>query len=219
MSDLTLVIGNKNYSSWSLRPWIFLRHFNIEFIEKRVPLFEESTDRDLAEYNSDYKVPVLKHGDLVVWDSLAILEYLSEVYLNGEGWPRDRAARAVARSICAEMHSSYPNVRDEMPMNCRKTFNTINLSNAANREIERIILLWRQCRNQFGSDGNWLFGNFSIADAMFTPIVLRFNGYGIPLNGLEAVYMQTVMQLPALIEWIEAGRRETEIIELCEITT
>lgn len=217
MSKLTLIIGNKNYSSWSLRPWILLRHHNINFTEKRVALFETTTANELAEYNSDYKVPVLKDDDLIVWDSLSILEYISETYLDGAGWPDNQSARAIARSISAEMHSSFVNVRTELPMNCRKKFNHIKLTQNAEREIERIKTLWRKCRQEYGNGGEWLFGHFSIADAMFAPIALRFNGYNIPLEGIEADYIQSVLSHPEIIEWVDAGKRETEIIETDEI--
>jgi glutathione S-transferase len=218
MSNLTLVIGNKNYSSWSLRPWIFLRHNKIKFKERRIALSVETTEQALKEYNSDYKVPVLRDGDLVIWDSLSILEYVSEVYLNGSGLPKQIASRAVARSVCAEMHSSFINIRNEMPMNCRRKFDNIPLSQGAIHEINRIESLWEQCRSKYGGDGNWLFGSFSIADAMFAPIVLRFNGYSIPLEGLAAVYMEHILRQPELIEWIDAASLEPEIIESCEIT-
>jgi glutathione S-transferase len=217
MSALTLVIGNKNYSSWSLRPWFFMQQHNIGFMEKRVPLFTPATDAKLEQYGSDYKVPVLVDGDLIIWDSLAILEYLSEKYLGGTGWPGQEAARAIARSVSCEMHSSYANLRSELPMNCRKTFHGIELSPAAAREVGRIKSLWRRCRSEFGKAGEWLFGDFSIADAMFAPIALRFHGYGIPLEGIEKEYVQTVLTQPAILEWIEAGKAETEIIEEDEI--
>ncbi len=217
MSAPTLIIGNKNYSSWSLRPWIFLKHHHIDFTEKRVPLFEESTDAALAEYDSDYKVPVLKDGDLIVWDSLSILEYASETYLDHKGWPEDREARSVARSISAEMHSSFANVRNELPMNCRKQFENIALSANAKREVERISSLWRKCRTRFGAGGEWLFGDFSIADAMYAPVALRFSGYSIPLSGIEADYVSSILQHPAIVEWITAGKLETEVIKADEI--
>ena len=217
MSELTLIIGNKNYSSWSLRPWILLRHHQIDFEEKRVPLFVDTTEEALAEYDSDYKVPVLKDGELVVWDSLSILEYVSETYLDNKGWPGDRKARSVARSISAEMHSSFVNVRNELPMNCRKRFENIQLSPGATHEIERIKGLWRRCRSEYGNDGEWLFGDYSIADAMFAPMVLRFDGYGIPLAGVESDYVTSVLNHPGIAEWVEAGKLETEIIEADEI--
>ncbi|MGD8925841.1 MAG: glutathione S-transferase, partial [Thioalkalispiraceae bacterium] len=144
MSDLILILGNKNYSSWSLRPWVFMKQMGISFQEKRVALFTETTNAELAEYDSDFKVPVLKDDELLVWDSLAILEYLSEKHLAGKGLPQDEKARATARSVCAEMHSSFVNVRNEMPMNCRRTFHGVKFSAEALREVERIKYLWRK---------------------------------------------------------------------------
>ncbi len=217
MSNLTLIIGNKNYSSWSLRPWILMKHHQLDFIEKRVPLFTESTNTELSEYDSDFKVPILKDDDLVVWDSLSILEYLSEQYLHGKGWPIDSRARAVARSISAEMHSSYPHVRTELPMNCRKKFNAMTLSDKAEAEVERICGIWRKCRSKYGNSGEWLFGEFSIADAMFAPVALRFYGYSIPLSSTDQEYVESVVNHPAIIEWIEAGRLEKEVIDDDEI--
>lgn len=219
MSSLTLIIGNKNYSSWSLRPWIFLRHHQIDFEEKRVPLSVETTVWELAKYNSDFKVPILKDGELVVWDSLSILEYVSETYLENRGWPIDKNARSVARSVSAEMHSSFSNVRNELPMNCRKKLENIKLSQGALREIKRIKHLWRKCRNEYGNNGEWLFGNYSIADAMFAPVALRFYGYSIPLSGIEEDYVASVLKHSAIVEWVEAGKLETEVIEADEIET
>ncbi len=217
MSNLTLIIGNKNYSSWSLRPWIFMRHFGIEFQEKRIPLFTESTDRELAPYFSDCKVPVLLDGDYVVWDSLSILEYLSENYLDSRGWPADVKACAFARSVSAEMHSSFANLRNELPMNCRKKFSNITLSDNAAREIGRITQIWRRCQTDFGADGEWLFGDFSVADAMYAPIALRFEGYGIPLAEADKSYVQQVLNHPGIVEWIASGKQEKEVIEMYEL--
>ena len=219
MEKLTLIIGNKNYSSWSLRPWVFLKHLQIDFEEKRVALFTDTTAGELSEYNSDFKVPILKDGDLVVWDSLSILEYVSEQYLDNQGWPADPTARAIARSASAEMHSSFVNIRGELPMNCRKKFHKIKLSANAEKEVERIKQLWRTCRTQFGNEGEWLFGKYSIADAMFAPIALRFDGYSIPLSGIEETYVQSVLSQACIIEWIEAGRLEKEVIAADEIDT
>jgi glutathione S-transferase len=217
MTTLTLIIGNKNYSSWSLRPWIFMKHLNLEFTEKRIPLFTETTDQELEPYFSDYKVPVLLDDDVTVWDSLAILEYLSENYLNSKGWPENVKVRALARSVSAEMHSSFVNVRSEMPMNCRKTFHNIRLSDAAAREVERIKTLWRTCRTEYGGQGEWLFGQYSIADAMYAPIALRFAGYSISLTGIEKAYVESVLAHPNINQWIEAGKAEKEVIVEDEI--
>lgn len=217
MSDLSLVIANKNYSSWSLRPWLFLRHYEIDFQEQRIPLYLENTKSELGNFNSDFKVPILIDNGLEVWDSLAILEYLSETYTQGQGWPQEKKARAIARSVSAEMHSSFANVRNEMPMNCHREPKSIDLSETALREVERIKTLWRQYRTEFGNGGEWLFGDFSIADAMFAPVVIRFNGYAVSLQGIEADYLQSTMNHPAVIEWIEAGKQETEVIHSYEI--
>lgn len=217
MSELTLIIGNKNYSSWSLRPWVFMKQNQIDFDEIRIPLFTDTTRQALEPYNSDYKVPVLKDGDFLVWDTLAIMEYVSEIYLQNTGWPNDPKARATARSMSCEMHSSFVNVRSEMPMNCRKTFRNITLSASAKREVERIKSLWRQCRTDFGASGEWLFGGYSIADAMFAPVALRFAGYSVALDGIEKAYVESVLNQPCIIEWIEAGKAEKEIIEEDEI--
>ncbi len=196
-----------------------MKQQHIKFEEKRVPLFTETTHEELSKYHSDFKVPVLKDGDFVVWDSLSILEYLSEKYLDSAGWPREVKARAVARSISAEMHASFTNMRNELPMNCRKKFQNIRLSPKAEQEVERIKELWQSCRTQFGKDGEWLFGEYSIADAMFAPIALRFEGYGIPLSGVEEAYVQSVLKQPCIIEWIEAGKTEKETIEADELIT
>lgn len=217
MNNLTLILGNKNYSSWSLRPWVLLKHYNIPFEEKRIALFTDNTNSELEQYNSDYKVPILNDDELIIWDSLSILEYISEKYLNSNGWPQDVKARAFARSISAEMHSSFINLRNELPMNCRKQFKDIKLSTDAEKEVERIKLLWRTCRHEYGADGQWLFGEYSVADAMYAPIALRFYGYNIPLQGLEADYVENVLNQPCIIEWIEAGKKEKEIIENDEI--
>jgi len=217
MSSLTLVIGNKNYSSWSLRPWVFLKQNGIVFNEVRVPLFVETSNDQLAQYNSDFKVPVLQDDDLLIWDSLSILEYLSENYLQSRGWPEDPQARAVARSVSCEMHSSFMNVRNELPMNCRKRFENVVLTAEAEREIERISALWQQCRSQYGGGGEWLFGNYSIADAMFAPIALRFYGYHISLGDVEASYVNNVLKQACIIEWVDAGKMESEIIAEDEI--
>ena len=217
MHKPTLIIGNKNYSSWSLRPWVFMRHYKIDFNEKKVVLFVDTMEKELEEYNSDSKVPVLKDGSLIVWDSLSILEYLSEKYLNSKGWPSNDNARAIARSVSAEMHSSFSNIRNELPMNCRKKFTHIKLSVNALTELERIKSIWRMCRSQYSEGGEWLFGKYSIADSMFAPIALRLNGYSIPLEGIEKTYVDSVLNQPCIIEWIEAGKLEKEIIAGDEI--
>jgi glutathione S-transferase len=194
-----------------------MRHFRIKFQEKRIPLFTETTDKALSHYFSDYKVPVLVDGNVMVWDSLSILEYMSERYLDSQGWPANVKARAFARSVSAEMHSSFANLRNELPMNCRKKFSNITLSNDTQREIERVKQIWRTCRVEFAADGDWLFGDFSVADAMYAPVALRLEGYGIPLAEIEASYVQRVLSHPGIVEWIESGKQEKEVIEMNEI--
>ena len=216
MSNLTLIIGNKNYSSWSLRPWIFMRQLGVKFNEKRIPLFTDTMEQDLAAYGSNTKVPVLLDDDLIVWDTLAIMEYVSEKYLDNKGWPLESKARAVARSISAEMHSSFTNIRNELPMNCRKDFPGFKISLGVQTDIDRIAELWRKCRSEYGAGGDWLFGNYSIADAMYAPVVIRLKGYDVRLGDIEESYMQSVLNLPAMQEWIEAGKQEKEVIEMDE---
>ena len=196
-----------------------MKHHQLDFEEKRVALFSDTTADELSAYNSDFKVPILKDDELVVWDSLSILEYISEQHLENAGWPADAQARSVARSISSEMHSSYLNVRNELPMNCRKKFNTIEISKDASREIERIKWLWRKCRSEHGNRGEWLFGEYSIADAMFAPVALRFYGYSVPLASVEESYVISILNHPGIVEWVEAGKLETEVIEADEIET
>jgi glutathione S-transferase len=194
-----------------------MKHHQINFVEKRVPLFTKTTNAELSEYNSDFKVPVLKDDELVVWDSLSILEYLSEHYLHNTGWPSNVKARSIARSISSEMHSSFPNVRNELPMNCRTRYSDIRLSDEAKREIDRISWLWERCQTEYGDERGWLFGEFSIADAMFAPIAIRFYGYSISLDDIQEKYVKTVLAHPGIIEWIEAGKLESEVISASEI--
>lgn len=194
-----------------------MKYHQIEFDEKKILLHTETTNVELSQYYSGTKVPVLKDGDLEVWDSLAILEYVSEHYCESSGWPREASARAVARSISAEMHSSFANLRSELPMNCRKQFNHINLSIEAAEEVARVKEIWRMCREQFGGKSEWLFGEYSIADAMFAPIALRFEGYNIPLEGVEKDYVQSVLDQQCIIDWVAAAKAEKEIIESQEM--
>ncbi len=209
---LKLIIGNKNYSSWSLRPWFFMKQMGLPFVEHRVALYEAESDSKLEAYFSNYKVPVLQNDALIVWDSLAIMEYLSDTHLDNRGWPQASEIRAVARSISAEMHSSFTALRSALPMNCRKQFQNFDLTTDVQKDIRRIEQIWRYCRQRYSQAGGWLFGDFSIADAMFAPVVLRFQGYGVPLDAVAKEYMQWVMTNTHLQDWVEAGRCETEVI-------
>ena len=211
MSDFTLVIGNKNYSSWSLRAWLWIRHIGLEFDEVPVSLFTESMSDQLDPYFSNNKVPVLLHNNLEIWDSLAILEYLVSLH-SGQGLPEGLESRAVARSLCAEMHSSFVSLRNELPMNCRREPSPLLLSDACIADINRIQSLWQPAGAYSEGDGPWLFGNFGIADAMFAPVVLRFNRYRVSLGKPASAYVDRLLDHPAMIEWVAAGRAETMII-------
>lgn len=203
----TLVIGNKNYSSWSLRPWLLLRHHGVDFDEVRLPLDTPEFYSAIGRYSPTGRVPVLRVEDLVIWDSLAILEYSNERWLDGAGWPRDIAARALARSVSAEMHSGFSTLRAQCPMDCVKR-STAPVSADAMRDIERIGALWRDCRARYGSGGPFLFGSFGIADAMYAPVVLRIVSYGIAIGPVERDYADALLALPALREWLADAEAE-----------
>lgn len=217
MSGLQLIIGNKNYSSWSLRPWILLRHYKMEFEEIRIPLFTETTDAQLRPFFSNHKVPVLVDNTSNIWDSLAIMEHLNDKFLQGIAWPRSYPARAHARSVSAEMHSSFNAMREALPMNCRKFFPEFALNEAVLEDVTRIQELWRFCRNHYGQEGKYLFGDFSIADAMFAPVVLRFAGYDVKLCEVSQSYAETMLRHPDIEQWIADARLETEIIDMDEV--
>lgn len=217
MSPLILAIGNRNYSSWSLRPWLLLRQFDIPFEEIYIPLYAPGSAERLARWSPSGKVPSLHDGELVVWDSLAICEYLAERFPDRRLWPADRAARAVARSVSAEMHAGFGELRRAMPMNCRGRFPGKGLTGESRQDIERVIALWSDCRQRFGGDGAFLFGAFTIADAMYAPVVLRLVTYGVALEGAARAYADAILALPALQGWLAAAEVEAETIEAFEI--
>jgi glutathione S-transferase len=216
MSDLTLVIGNKNYSSWSLRPWLLLRQAEIPFTEIRIPLYTPPSRRQIAEHSPSGHVPLLRDGALAIWDSLAICEYVAERFPESRGWPEAVSARAVARAVSAEMHSGFFSLRHQLPMNLRARRSGVAPSEATRAEIARVREIWRDCRARFGAGGRFLFGRFGIADAMFAPVVTRFATYGVELDGVERAYAEAVLALPALREWTAGARAETEVIEKFE---
>ncbi len=216
-SRYTLVIGNKNYSSWSMRPWVWMRHHNIDFATHRIVLRVPATSAEIADYGCGSTVPILIDGDVKVWDSLAILEYLAEQHPELMGWPEKSAARAHARSICAEMHAGFVPLRSAMPMNCRRTIEGFTVSDDVQRDIDRISRLFADCRKRYSGAGSFLFGNYSIADAMFTPVVMRFSTYGVTLDGEAANYLQSIRNQPAVQEWIEDSIQEKEVIESDEL--
>jgi glutathione S-transferase len=217
MNKLTLVIGNKNYSSWSLRPWLVLRQAEIDFEEIRVSLYQPESKAALADLSPSGLVPVLYDGDLKVWDSLAICEYLHERFPERHLWPGGSDARAVARSVSAEMHSGFIALRGAMSMNLRGYYPDEGRTPGCLEDIARILAIWTGCRHTYGSGGDFLFGGFSIADAMFAPVVLRFQTYAVPLDGLARAYAEAIMALPSLQEWVEAGRNETEHVEMFDM--
>ncbi|MCP3726592.1 glutathione S-transferase family protein [Paraburkholderia sp. CNPSo 3272] len=208
---MKLVIGDKNYSSWSMRPWVLLKHFGIAFEEVLIELDEPATRSSILAFSASGKVPCLVGDDgFAVWDSLAIAETLAERFPQHALWPRDANARARARSVSAEMHSGFGEVRNHMPMNIRKVKPGAGATPGALADVARIDALWRECLAASG--GPFLFGEFSIADAMYAPVVMRFNSYQPKLSPEAAAYAQRVSALPAVIEWVEAARRETHIV-------
>ena len=208
---LTLVIGNKNYSSWSLRPWIAMRHARLDFDEVLVPLDQPDTRERLLAESPSGLVPVLREDDLDVWDTLAICERVTELAPEAGLWPRNAAARAVARSVAAEMHSGFSALRSECPMNIRRR-SAYSPSAAVVRDVARITALWRDCRARFGSGGPFLFGAFTIADAMYAPVCTRFRTYGLPEDDVATAYIDAVHDHPAMRDWTEAARAEDWVI-------
>lgn len=202
------MIGNKNYSSWSMRLWLLLRSYRIEFEEIQIPLRRpDSLTRKLA-YSPAGKVPVLIDGDRRIWDSLAMVEYLAEKFPEKQLWPTDSEARAAARCVSAEMHAGFASLRTYLPLNCRARRLEVGRGPDVKEDIDRIREIWRECRARFGAEGKFLFGEFSAADAMFAPVVLRFQSYGVELNRVEAEYARTILAIPAVRDWIEAAHSE-----------
>ena len=214
---LKLVIGNKNYSSWSMRPWLALRANNIAFTEMFIPLYTDQADKDrILSVSDSGKVPALIDGDVRVWDSLAVIEYLAEKFPQSRLWPEDRASRAHARSISAEMHSGFAALRSECPMNLHRPVGAITLSADAQADIARIQQIWIECRERYGKSGPFLFGAFGGADAMFAPVVHRFLTFAIDVAPKARDYMDVMISLPAFREWTSAGLAETLVIEKVE---
>jgi glutathione S-transferase len=214
---LTLVIGNKNYSSWSMRPWLALKACNIAFDEVSVRLYTGDADKQhILKFSRSGKVPVLVDGDVTIWDSLAIIEYIAERFPEARLWPEDRAMRAHARSVSAEMHSGFAALRNECGMNLHRPAGAKALSPDARADIARIQESWAECRGRYGKLGPYLFGAFSGADAMYAPVVHRFRTYAIEATPAVRDYMETMMVLPAFQEWTRAGLAETLVIEKFE---
>jgi glutathione S-transferase len=207
-----LVIANKNYSSWSLRPWLLLRHAGIPFEEVKVGFNDPDFRAKVLKYSPAGRVPVLIDGDLAIWDSLAIAEYVAERFPAKQLWPVESAARARARSLCAEMHAGFAALRTRMPFNCELRLSNLVLDNAARRDIERIVAMWTECRAAHAAAGPFLFGQFTIADAYYAPIVSRFVSYAPPLPEVARAYIATIGALPAMQEWVAEALRERDFV-------
>jgi glutathione S-transferase len=216
MAELTLYIGNKNYSSWSLRPWLALKQAGIAFDEVVVPLYRPQSKAAILAFSPSGKVPALKRGALLVWDSLAICEYLAEAFPAARLWPSDPAARAAARAASAEMHSGFQALRAQLPMNVRAHLPGRPLSPEAAAEIARVAALWRNCRSRFATGGDFLFGAFTIADAMYAPVASRFRTYAVALPPDAQAYRDALLGLPAMQEWAAAARAEPWRVEAFE---
>jgi glutathione S-transferase len=215
---LTLVIGNKNYSSWSMRPWLALKAGNIAFDEVAIPLYTGDADKQrILQFTPSGKVPVLVDGDVTIWDSLAIIEYAAELFPKAHLWPQDRASRAHARSVSAEMHSGFAALRNECGMNLHRPVGPKALSADARADIARIQQSWAECRARYGKLGPYLFGAFSGADAMYAPVVHRFRIYAIEVTPEIRGYMDAMTALPAFQEWTRAGLAETLLIDKFEV--
>jgi glutathione S-transferase len=217
MSNLHLVIGNKNYSSWSLRPWMALSMAGIPFRETVIPLDTPETAVLISQHSAAGRLPVLHHGRQTVWESLAIMEYLAELFPEKQLWPKAVSARAVARSVCNEMHAGFPALRNACPMNIRRPQKPVPMNEAARRDIARIEQIWRECRKKFGKGGKFLFGRFSIADAMYTPVVSRFETYAVPVAPETRAYMDSILKTPAFKSWQEAALKESWIVPSDEV--
>ena len=212
MSDLTLVIGNKNYSSWSMRPWVLLKQLGIPFEEMKLRFHSEEWDANIARWSPSGLVPVLWRGEVSVWDSLAIMETVNEWFPDRGVWPKDATARAFARCAAAEMHSGFRDLRTHMPMNIRASHPGKGMKPGVQANIDRIVQLWTEARKRFGSSGPYLFGSFSACDAMYAPVVMRFKTYGVALDGEAVRYCAAMREAPGVRAWIEAALQEKEFV-------
>lgn len=214
MNQLTLTIGNKNYSSWSLRPWLALKKTGQPFGEELIVLRQPDTKQRILAQSAAGKVPVLKHGAVLVWESLAICEYLAEIFPAAGLWPAETGARAHARAISSEMHAGFAELRKNMPMDVAHDRSAQSRAHLVKDEIERIRQIWVEARGHWGAKaGAFLFGDFTIADAMFAPVVTRFRTYGVALDDVCTRYMQAILDWPGFKEWEAAARAEPHVID------
>jgi len=210
--QLTLVIGNKNYSSWSMRPWVLLRNLGIAFEEVRLRFHSDEWNAQIARRSPSGLVPVLWRGEIAVWDSLAIMETLHEWFPGKGVWPADGEARAFARSAAAEMHAGFRDLRAHMPMNIRASHPGKGMTAQVRANIERIEAVWTVARSRYGAGGDFLFGDFGAADAMYAPVVMRFATYGVPCGEVARRYCEAVRATPGVRAWVEGALAETEFV-------
>jgi len=213
MARPTLIIGNRNYSSWSLRAWLTLEAIGQPFDEVVIPLGQEDTTEEILRWSPTARVPAFKDGEVFLWDSLAICEHLAEAFPKAGLWPAEVTARATARSVVAEMHSGFVALRKHMPMNLRASHPVADHQPGVEDDIARIKRIWEDCRTHFGGDGNLLFGKFTIADAFYAPIVSRFRTYGVSPGGVASDYMEAVWDLPAMQDWAVKAHAEKWKVE------
>lgn len=217
MSNLTLVIGNRNYSSWSLRPWLALKATGQPFEDVLIALRRPETKAEILRHSPAGKLPVLRHGDLTVWESLAICDYIAETWPAAKLLPDDPATRAVARSVMSEMHAGFAALRRDLPMDINKLSplaqRGVTPGEEAQADIARVQQIWRDCRSRFGKDGDFLFGRFSLADAMYAPVATRFRTYGVAMDPVSAAYVDAIYALPAMREWCAAAAKEAPLPE------
>ncbi|MEM7019801.1 MAG: glutathione S-transferase family protein [Pseudomonadota bacterium] len=213
--SLTLIIGNRNYSSWSLRAWLFLQESQVEFETIRIPLFKDDWREELAKYTPAGRVPVLLDGDITVWDSMAIMAHMQERFPSAVGWPKDPVARAAARSISAEMHAGFMAIREHLPQNIRERYqiNSEHIPEPVQHEIARISDIWSDCYQQYSRPNGWLFGELSTADIMYAPVALRFLTYGIQLPEPAQTFISKVQNLAAIKTWQAMAAEETETLD------
>ena len=214
---LSLVIANKNYSSWSMRAWVLLRQAGIPFEEIPLKFSDDVKVIGIEPYSPAGKVPVLLVDGQAVWDTLAIAETVAELFSDKALWPQDAAARRLARAACAEMHSGFQNLRQRMPMNIRASLPGRGMNAEVQRDVDRIVALWQECRQKYGARGDapgseLLFGRFTIADAFFAPVAMRFTTYAVALPAAAAAYVAALRALPAVQDWMAAARRETGFV-------
>lgn len=212
----TLVIANKCYSSWSLRPWLLMKQLGVAFDEIIIPLDLPGTKEKVLKHSPAGKVPILIDGDATVWESIAIMEHVGEAY-GAPVWPEDRGARAMARSVAAEMHAGFSALRSACPMNLGKKYALRDRGEAVSRDVARFSEIVRQARERFGAGGPFLFGAFSAADAMYAPLATRLDTYSIPLDATTRAYVDAILSLPAFQEWRSAALKEEWIVAADEV--